>query len=325
MRWRRAASAVAAGAMAESVRHELLPMGHVDSTMRVEDSSFEERYLDTLYRGILNITFRRGRRAAVQRHRFGDAFDGAYTFHLAAASQCGLAFAPDVLGLPLQPFLDRSLDSKCNAFFLNAVVLGAESPASPAPWHDFAVAVHADQSLRAYAANVAVPNDGVAETVVILYLTDIAGGGELEVYEHFQVAEEVHRLAERRAAKRCSRWRGVRRVRCQSLAVDSTIAEVTVGRVLPRKGRLIRFEGSRSHAVRRLNRSDALTLAKPPGLLRVSLVLEQFHYPQEALEQIPTVWSEHRGNPFFNTAALRRRFVDEIGKPRAWGGRLPAD
>jgi len=293
--------------------------------MRVEDRSFEEHYLDTLYKGILNITFRRGGRPAVQLHRFAAAFDGACTFHVAAATQSGLALAPDVLGLPLRPFLDRGLDSKCNAFFLNAVVLGADSPASAAPWHDFAVAVHADQSLRAYAANMAIPNDGVAETVVILYLTDIAGGGELEVYEHFQVAEEAHRAAEIRAAKRCSRWRGVRRVSCQMLEVDSTIAKVTVGRVLPRKGRLVRFEGSRSHAVRRLNGTSVPASGKSPGLLRVSLVLEQFDYPKEALDQIPTVWSEHRGRPFFATAALRQRFVDESGRPRAWGGRLHGD
>uniref|UniRef100_A0A7S4SKK8 Uncharacterized protein n=1 Tax=Alexandrium monilatum TaxID=311494 RepID=A0A7S4SKK8_9DINO len=280
----------------------------------VEDGAFEEEYVEQLRRGILNITMRE-EKGIKRPYRFDRAFSSAYTFFFTSTLE-GLPHASAVLGLPLEGFLDRGVDPRCNAFFLNGVVLSAGAAPAQPPWHDFAITVHADQSLRVYAADVALPDDGTARTVVILYLSDVLAGGELEVYDHFGAAEAAHREAERRALSRCRGGRGAKRARCESLVADRAILNTTRGRLAPRRGRLVRFRGSRSHAVRRLR----TVVGASAEQARVSLVLEQFSFPPGVLRRIPTVWSERGGRPLFASGALRERFVSPSGGPRAWGG-----
>lgn len=278
----------------------------------VQDSSFPESYLDELRAGVLNVTGRHHRMGPARRYRFTQAFDGAYTFFFTAAGEDHLARASEVLGLPLGRFLERSFDGLCNAFFLNAVVLEAGMHGAPAPWHDFSLRVHADQSLRVWAPEVPLPDDGTARTVAILYLGDSVVGGEIEVYDHYISAEVIHRQAETRAKRRC---RGLHRALCEARIADRTIANITRARIRPKKGRLVRFGGARSHSVRRVYGGDGLG----GDGFRVAMVLEQFLYPLDVVARIPSIWSEHRGHPFFANAALREQFVDVSGRPRLFG------
>lgn len=290
----------------------LAAMNH-DQVLVVEDGAFPEEYLNELYNGILNITLRGGK-GRVRPYQFAPAFQNAYTFFFTSTLK-GLAYASAVLELPLERFVDHGLDPTCNAFFLNAVVLSADMAPMKPPWRDFAITVHADQSLRVHAADVSLPDDGTARTVVILYLNDVFAGGELEVYEHFELAEAVHRDAQDHAALQCQKKVGASKAQCEARVIDRMIRNTTVGRIVPRKGRLVRFQGSHSHAVRRLHSKARMSTHD----LRISLVLEQFHYPQGVLNRIPMVWSEHKGRPFFASTALRNQFVTSAGGPRIWG------
>lgn len=277
-------------------------------------------YLRRLRRGILNGTQRGRGDSQGREHKFSEAFDSAYTFFF-TATLGGLYFAPEVLGLPLAPFLRRAADPACNAFFLNAVVLGVGSARGKPPWQDFAVNFHADQSLRAYAHDVPLPGDGTARTVVILYLNDVAVGGELEVYEHYPAAEPAYRTAARRARRGCRHRSGQEGLSCQRSEAERALANVTLGRVKPRTGLLVHFAGSRSHAVRRVPETGDLARDRE---LRVSLVLEQFVYPPEALARIPAVWAEAGGKPFFADKRWQEVFADRSGRPQFFG-RLPPE
>lgn len=330
------AAEAGAGSTSGARRPELLGLtlplqraGEHGAPIRLQDEAFPMLYLSALREGILNSTRRNIGRGITQELRFSSALEGAYTFFFTAAKG-GLRYASEVLGLPLAPFLARSVDPSCNAFFMNGVVLRRNSPTGKQPWQDFAVTFHADQSLRDFARELPLPSGGTARTVVILYLSDVAAGGELEVYDHYALSEPEYRSATERASLGCLGRRGTAGARCRARLADHGLRNMTLGRLRPRTGRLVQFEGQLSHAVRRLRPPPATDEEEGEGHnaqeeVRVSLVLEQFAYPAEALRRIPSVWSEQRGQPFFASQRLHDRFVNDAGRPRVFEELVPED
>lgn len=160
------------------------------------------------------------------------------------------------------PYLDHVLDARCNAFFLNPLVLG-EAPDEGAT--GARVAPHVDRSLRSYTLPMEPPNP---RFVTVLYVEVPEGmqGGVLRLY---------HRL-------------------------------LPVGRVIPREGDLVWFQGGLRHEV--------TAVRVGAGQQRVSLVCEHYQLPAALLERIPvfTVRST-RGFEGFLAAEIERAARDGGG------------
>ena len=238
-----------------------------------------------------------------------DDFKLAYTFEVAATRE-GLAHLSDALGLPaLDRFLEAAVDSSCTAFLMNAVVLGP-GLGLETPWGDFALRLHNDQSLAEYGAvaGVELPLDGGARTVAILYLSNVSSGGELEVFDDGpEHSTDLTAAAEDHAAQTCTS--SSTESDCPSRALDDVLRNSTLGRVRPVKGRLLHFDGYYAHAVRRVTHAEGTA-----SQTRVSLVLEQFQYPAAVVRTIPTLQSQCRGQPLYETDELKARFHGKHAK-----------
>ncbi|CAE8700721.1 unnamed protein product [Polarella glacialis] len=301
-------------------------MGKLDGAVaQFEEEAFRETYLDELRLAILEATIGSKDKDTPTEQGIGEAFANAYTFEF-SATLAGLPLASAVLGLPLDEFLDRALDPACNAFFLNALVVDARRGGTEPPYHEFAVQIHDDASLEKYVSDK--DTRVLAETVAVLYLNDVAGGGELEIYNDSALYDgrgvpSLVSQIERAVKEECGRAPGgadeadtVRH--CEGSVVDRLLGIRTLARLAPRKGRLVQFDGSYSHAVRLVAspKDGADTSWNAP---RVSLVLEQFAFPKEVLRRIPVIKSMKDGQPFCASPKLRKRFLPSDGEPREKG------
>ncbi|CAE8642391.1 unnamed protein product [Polarella glacialis] len=323
-----------------------LMVGDHGRILQFVDDAFPPEYLEQLRRGILEAvgvgadselptgdSLPLGEEGTGQ--GLGTAFDQAYTFEL-TATLAGLPYISEVLGLPLDMFLERALDAHCNAFFLNAVVLDpkmAQLSEHSSPWHDFGISVHRDDSLGSFARGLVDSEPGFhgtnARTVVVLYLSNVAGGAELEVYNNTDLTGyDLRKIAVDQVRERClvgsSREDEAVMIRCQAAVVNEVLSVPTLARLAPQKGRLVHFDGRHSHGVRKASFSNAQS-PMMEGALRISLVLEQFSYPSAAIAKIPTIQSMNREKPFFSSPSMRERFVHADGSPRELGSPQVSD
>lgn len=299
------------------------------------DDAFEPSYLDELEKFVML------HRTDVPSTDPDTVFAGSIGFDV-KLTLAGLPFLTEVLGFPIDDFLDKAVDANCNAFLFNSVVMSPFYTATlKPPLQNFGIPPHFDQSLR----NSAVPEyrinvETYARTVAVLYLTNMQmDGGELEVYNDtdvwYQISKDHTRLTHETeiaeiACQNIANKSTIASLRCLTSVTEKITADKAVARIKPRKGRLAHFDGQFMHGVRKPHRKPAGEKRKKAvgnTEWRASLVLEQYWFPKKIVDGATIMMSNKGikkyeeghgrapGTPFYATKEVEKKFESE--------GRIP--